>query len=209
MIQKTSIVDILATLRADVDTEPAWSALHHRIHNVVYSRFRRASQKFSLSVTDCEDLTQQVYVQVIKCLNQLQATEEKAFWAWVKAIQYSVLYTEIKKNRAQKNPDPKYRVEAIEIQKGQFTDPLDHYPDPQQGALENLLHQELLTKIEQCMDQLNPKARLALNLHLEGMMQKDICEVLKRELGTIKNMISKSKKMIQECLGDAYEGKES
>ncbi len=143
------------------------------------------------NAADAEDIAQRTFIRVWKAAPSYEP--DARFTTWLFTIVKNLVFNESR--RRQRKPASSLDAAA---QQG-FTagcDP-EHAPDAR------LEHKELEAVVEQALEQLSPKARMAVQLRrFEEMGYEDIASVLGMTVSATKSLLFRARRELRERLAD-------
>lgn len=144
---------------------------------------------------DASDITQEVFIKAFQSIKRFRG--RAAFFTWLYRIAVNTSITFIKKSKKQRF----IHYESIDetMVSGEILEFLTAKTKTEKGALLN----ELQEKLNDALQKLSPKHRLAIILHeIEGMNHKAIAEIMKTSEGTVRSRLHYAKKQLQVYLKD-------
>jgi RNA polymerase sigma-70 factor, ECF subfamily len=144
--------------------------------------------------TEAEDLAQSVFVQVYKSAHRYEVSSK--FSTWLFTIARNLCLNEIR--RRSRHP-----ADSLDIPHPEHEDqPLQQVEDRKTSSPpENLLRQELESKIEEALQQLPENQRLAVLLcRQEELSYEDIARVLNCSLSATKSLIHRGRETLKQKL---------
>jgi len=166
--------------------QQAWQQLvvsqHRRIYAICY--------RFTGSVADAEDLTQELFLKLYRNLGSFD-THKGSFQTWIATLARNLLVDHFRRTRQDRATDSLDASLAVGEDAPSLADRLAD-PRPSQEAHASGL--ELKASIQQALAQLSPELREAVILRdLEDMDYKEIAQVLRIPEGTVKSRISRGR----------------
>lgn len=172
---KTSEVLIVALARNG--TDDAFAELVRRRQSWIRNLMRRCCSDPALA----DDLAQQVFLQAWQKISYLQAPDK--FGAWLKRLAINVWLQHLRKNDALRNADE-----------------LDESASQQQAM------PSLRMDLDRALSTLSNRERLCIILsYHEGMNHREIAELTKFPLGTVKSHINRGTKRLRQLLSEYKE----
>jgi RNA polymerase sigma-70 factor (ECF subfamily) len=144
--------------------------------------------------TEAEDLAQSVFVQVYKSAHRYEVSSK--FSTWLFTIARNLCLNEIR--RRSRHP-----ADSLDTPHPEHEDqPLQQVEDRKTSSPpENLLRQELESKIEEALQQLPENQRLAVLLcRQEELSYEDIARVLNCSLSATKSLIHRGRETLKQQL---------
>lgn len=140
------------------------------------SSIRGLMRRFCGDATLADDLAQQVFLRVWLKIRTLRET--KAFPAWLKKLAVSIWLQYLRKNDALRHADEIFEIE-----------------DEDDGSA------GVCMDLDQALETLPDHVRLCIVLsYQEGMSHREIAELLKMPLGTVKSHINRGTQRLQKIL---------
>lgn len=150
---------------------------------------------------DALDLTQEVFIKAFGAIGRFR--EDAVFYTWLYRIAVNACIDFNRRRRRTQDPfslDDEFLMEA-------GYEPVDTSPssDPEQV----LANRELQATLHRAIDSLSEPLRVAVLLHdVEGLSQKEIAEIMKCPLGTVKSRIQRGRYELRQKLTHLVEGEE-
>jgi RNA polymerase sigma-70 factor (ECF subfamily) len=171
----------------------AWQQIvelqHRRVYSICY--------RFTGSVSDSEDLTQDVFLKVYRNLKTFDL-ERGSFQSWLIALTRNLLVDHFRRTRAEQTThsldagwdDPDGQAAPAERLQAHERDPLEHS-----------ISREVQALVQKALLQVSPELREAVILRdLKDMDYKEIAEVLRIPEGTVKSRISRGRMELARLL---------
>lgn len=173
--------DELVVVRCKLGEQDAFHALVERWHGPVWTFVRRMIGDGARS----DDLTQEVWVRVVRGLPRLEQPDR--FPAWVFTLARRVVLDELR--RAYRQPDTEEHAEADDVHIGA--------QDQEFGRLLDRL------EMDRALALLTPGDRAAVVLfHLHDLPLADVAEILALPAGTVKSRLHRARRQLHEHLRD-------
>ena len=163
----------------DGDIE-AFEEIYKLISGFVYSvAFRIANNK-----SDAEEVTQDVFVQIFKNLKNFKF--KSSFKTWVYRVTFNTAINKYRQAQREKNHKQEY--ETIAINESSYKKSAEFID--QENAEKTINH--LLSK-------LNPDEKASILLReIEGLSYKEIAEVLKLNINTVRSRLKRARESMME-----------
>ncbi len=144
------------------------------------------------NAADAEDITQRTFIRVWKAAPDYEP--QARFSTWLFTIMKRLVFNETRRRKRK----PVSSLDARETPPQPIADHLtEHAPDAR------MQHKELKEIIERALNQLSPKARMAIQLRrFEDMAYEDISTVLNMSLPATKSLIFRARQQLRELLAD-------
>jgi RNA polymerase sigma-70 factor (ECF subfamily) len=197
-LDRTSIAQLpdgMLVREAKVGNAEAYGELVSRYQDKV---FTLVSSKVPAR-EDALDLTQEVFLKAHSAIGRFR--EDAVFYTWIYRI---ALNTCIDFNRRRMRMQEPFSLDG-EILAESGYEPVDESPwrDPER-VLEN---KELRAQLRRAIDALSEPLRMAVVLHdVEGLSQKEIAELMKCPLGTVKSRIQRGRLELRQQLAQFVDG---
>lgn len=175
-------------LRAKTGDESAFNELMRRhykgVLNFVY--------KFTYSVEQSEDLTQEVFLRVYKSINKYEPKAK--FSTWLYKIATNLCLTNLKKKK------PNLSLDEIREYSGEMED------IKSENAYELFKRKEISDKIFNALSELPEKERAAITLNkYHGLSYIEVSEALDCSVGAVKTHIFRGRLKMVEMLKPYFE----
>jgi RNA polymerase sigma-70 factor, ECF subfamily len=150
---------------------------------------------------DALDLTQDVFIKAHGGMERFR--EDAVFYTWLYRIAVNTCIDFNRRRRRIQDPfslDDEFLVES-------GFEPVDRSPthDPERA----LANRELQAELHRGIESLSEPLRVAVLLHdVEGLSQKEIAEIMKCPLGTVKSRIQRGRCELRQRLSHLVEGGE-
>jgi RNA polymerase sigma-70 factor (ECF subfamily) len=148
---------------------------------------------------DALDLTQDVFIKAHGAIGRFR--EDAVFYTWLYRIAVNACIDFNRRRRRTQDPfslDDEFLTES-------GYEPVDTDPsiDPERA----LASKELQADLRRAIDTLSEPLRVAVLLHdVEGLSQKEIAEIMKCPLGTVKSRIQRGRQELRQKLSYLVEG---
>ncbi len=157
---------------------------HHQISNVEYS-LKRFACKLTSKDADAKDLFQETILKVL--INKDKYINNTNFRAWTFTIMKNIFLNNYRwKSRRKENIDIDNELFYVnELKSNESDDPSSTY---------------LALEINQNIDRLKENLKVPFKMHINGYKYKEIADELNLNMGTIKNRIFLSRKLLMNQL---------
>lgn len=149
-------------------------------------KLTRYGKKFLSNMDNIDDIVQDIF---IKTYMYIQSFDSKLkFSSWIYRIAHNAFVNGLRKQQKSPLLMPDFDLDVF----------ISHhvYVDPK---IEEKEYKELITMIEQGLDQLKPKYKEVIILHyLENMSYKDIGDILQIPVGTVGIRVMRAKEQLQK-----------
>ena len=158
--------------------------LHYQqaVYNVAYRIMGEAQS--------AEDATQEAFISAYKALNRFRGG---SFKAWLMRITTNACYDELR--RRKRRPQASFDELTEDNESFAFLRSPGQGPEAQQQSL------EVMEAIEYCLQSLPDDQRITAVLgDVEGYDYKEIAEIMRVSLGTVKSRMSRARSKLRNCL---------
>lgn len=185
-------MDNLSVLLKAVKQHPADEFARHRafteIWELYYRKVAYLVSGFCVEKSECEDLTQEIFLKVYRNLHRYSAAY--AFSTWLYTVARNVCLDYARKLKTRKDDCGEMRAAEIPV------------ADSAAMSAEN---KELSEALDRCIGTLSEKDRHIVFFHFyEEMKYKDIAAVLGVPLGTVKYRMFEIKEKLKKALEKVY-----
>ncbi len=150
------------------------------------TRVYRLALRFTNSVADAEDVTQEIFVGVYKGLGQFRGSSALGTWIYRIAMNHCLEF------RRKRKLDSIPYDEDLTLPASNWRD------DPFQSAGRS----ELTEKLEAALSRLSPLHRDVIVLHeLQGLTYQEVADELDVPVGTVKSRLSNAFRRLRDLLG--------
>jgi RNA polymerase sigma-70 factor (ECF subfamily) len=169
---------------------PEWRILYdHYSPKLDYLAFR-----FGMSNHDRDDVVQEIFVRVFRSLDTLAQVDK--FDSWFRAVCYNEMYRFMGRSKRRR------RVESSE--KAPDDTAAEALPDPapdQPSADDCSKHEQILQRLEDCIERLPPRMRQTLQLFcVQGHAQEEVAKIMQVAVCTVKEQLQRARKSLRACL---------
>lgn len=162
----------------------------NRIYNFVYRMCRRREA--------AEDITQEVFVRVFVQARALRS--DSSFASWLYRVAGNLCIDEHRRMQTHKAVVSHSLDQPLETESGRLE---REVPDCSAEPERELLRGELEKKVQEAIDALPDKMKLALLLNdQEGLSYEEIAQVLCIPVGTVKSRLFNARMALKEMLAD-------
>ncbi|MGH7996274.1 MAG: RNA polymerase sigma factor [Opitutaceae bacterium] len=171
--QTTELVDLVRrTQKGEADAQRALiAAYQHRIAGFVYAMTSRSDV--------VEDLTQQVFIKMIRAVDRLHATAQ--FEPWLFRLARNTCIDFLRRQKLRRIFVP-------------FAPEHENVPEPE-GAVDT----EELDALRHALEQLRPQDRALLALVQEGRSHAEIAETLHSSVAAVKARLHRAREQLRRC----------
>jgi RNA polymerase sigma-70 factor (ECF subfamily) len=147
-------------------------------------RIHRLASRYTNSASDCEDLTQEIFIDIYRAIGGFKGSASLATWAYRVAMNHCLKHRE---------RSPKPTVE--------YSETMQTAHDPSASPEKHAEQGELKDKIQAALDTLTPEHRDVVILHeLHGLTYIECADVLQIPIGTVKSRLSNAFRRLRDCL---------
>lgn len=172
----------------------------HAWRQIVQSQHRRVyglCYRFTGSVGDAEDLTQDVFLKVYRNLKTFDV-ERGSFPTWLTTLTRNLLVDHFRRTRAEQTT---HSLDAGWDDSEGLPSPAETIQAAQPDPLKSYMDRELQAVVQRALSQVSPELREAVILRdLKDMDYKEIAEVLRIPEGTVKSRISRGRMELARLL---------
>lgn len=172
----------------------------HAWQQIVESQYRRVyglCYRFTGSVPDAEDLTQDVFLKVYRNLKTFDV-ERGSLQSWLTALARNLLIDHFRRTRTEQST---HSLDAGWDEPNDMTTPLEIIEGRELDPLERSISRELQVLVQKALLKVSPELREAVILRdLKDMDYKEIAEVLRIPEGTVKSRISRGRMELARLL---------
>lgn len=153
------------------------------------ARIHRLARRYAAQEADAEDLTQEIFVDVFRCLPSFRGESSLSTWVYRIAINHCLKH----QGRAASNVAASNLDEDASVDAG-----IDANADPMRHALRG----ELKDRVKGALDALSPLHRDIVILHeLHELTYSECAGVLNVPIGTVKSRLSNAFRALRQSLG--------
>ena len=175
----------------------AWEELvrsvHRRIYNICY--------RFTGSMAEAEDLTQDVFIRMYRSLDSYDA-EKASFMTWVATLSRNLLVDHFRKSKYDRQTDSlesTHTGDSDELSLGEQIQDLDPSPETRMRS------REAQALVHDALQRLSPELREAVILRdLQDMDYREIAQALKVPEGTVKSRINRGRTELARLLARTH-----
>jgi RNA polymerase sigma-70 factor (ECF subfamily) len=150
------------------------------------ARVYRLALRFTNSVPDAEDVTQEIFLGIYKNIGSFRGKSALSTWIYRVAMNHCLEY-----RRKRKLDSVPYNDDLTLISQ-------DWREDPVQSADQ----QELAARVEAAINRLSPHHREVVVLHeLQGLTYQEVATALNVPVGTVKSRLSNAFRRLRDLLG--------
>jgi len=186
-----------------------WQTGHNREKNFK-SLFERYSpplhyffQKHGFTHEDCRDLTQQTFLGAYRGLARFRL--DSSFETWLFKIARNITRNTLRDQSAGKRR--REEVSLDDTADDGSPSPVNWHLEGElvvAGPLNGILVGERLRLVRDAMQELPSDEQQCVLLRAQGLKYREIADVLKMPLGTVKSKLAKAKDHLKELLADRY-----
>jgi RNA polymerase sigma-70 factor (ECF subfamily) len=148
------------------------------------ARVHRLAARYTANSADAEDLTQEIFVDMYRCIGGFRGESSLATWVYRVAMNHCLKHQGRTRATAQLDND-------------EMEQRPDNSADPARSALRN----ELAGQVHGALDALSPLHRDIVILHeLHGLTYEECARVLDVPLGTVKSRLSNAFRRLRVAL---------
>jgi len=156
------------------------------------ARVYRLALRFTNSIPDAEDVTQEIFLGVYKSIGNFRGHSALSTWIYRIAMNHCLEY-----RRKRKLDSVPYNEDLTLISHDWREDPV-----------ESADKRELATRIDAALSRLSPQHRDVIVMHeLQGLTYQEVATALNVPVGTVKSRLSNAFRRLRDLLaGYVYEG---
>lgn len=178
----TSEDDRQLVRRIQAGDRAAFEALLDRYEARVY----RLALRFTDSVSDAEDVTQEIFLGIYKGLANFRGNAAPGTWIYRVAMNHCL---EFRRKR---------KLDSVPYEEELMIPSRDWREDPEESASKG----ELADRIEAALQCLSPQHRDVIILHeLQGLTYQEVAAALNVPVGTVKSRLSNAFRRLRDLLG--------
>ena len=158
-----------------------------RLFSIIYN--------MTLNREDAADLTQESFIKAFRSLNRFKG--KSSFFTWLYRIAVNATLTHLKKNRLRRF----FSFETLneEVRSSEIVEVLA----TRTNSDRSVLLKELQEKMNEALYKLSPKHRTVVVLfEIEGLSHREISEIMKCSVGTVRSRLHYAKQQLQAYLQD-------
>jgi len=147
---------------------------------------------------ESQDLVQETFLRVYRSSSQYNP--QYPFRVWIYSIASHLAVNVLNSARRRRLFSFWGRSEH-EQDEEQWASPDEEFVDPGQNPEEEFSHQQMCISIQEVINKLNPRQKLALTLNkIEGLSYKEIARIMDINLSAVESLIFRAKQKIQQEL---------
>ena len=155
--------------------------------DIYEARVYRLAFRFTGTVSDAEDVTQEIFLGVYKSLGSFKGHSALGTWIYRIAMNHCL---EFRRKR---------RLDSIPYDEELTLASRDWRDDPEQSARKG----ELSDRVEAALQRLSPQHRDVIILHeLQGLTYQEVASALNVPVGTVKSRLSNAFRKLRDLLGN-------
>lgn len=198
-LPEDKICELIEQIKQGVNEEENFRLLYETFCAQVHWFFRRKGE----SEENVRELTQMTFLSVYRGLKEFRG--ESKFITWLLKLAVNVLNDEIDKRKAIRR---KAIVISLDEKIRQDSDNshtiTDILPDTSPDQFQVVSKKERTGKVQEAVEQLPPKMRQCLKLHMAGLTSKEIAKAMEITEGAVKAHIFQSKDKLKEKLAPYF-----
>jgi RNA polymerase sigma-70 factor, ECF subfamily len=149
------------------------------------SRIHQLVQRYADGKTDAEDLTQEIFIDLYRCIGSFRGDSALSTWVYRIAVNHCLKY------RDRKPPATVAYDDALQTE-------TDRDGNPEEWTA----RRELSDHIHGALDDLSPPHRDVVILHeLHGLTYSECAAILNVPIGTVKSRLSNAFRRLRDTLG--------
>jgi RNA polymerase sigma-70 factor (ECF subfamily) len=190
----------------DTPGRPGPPGSQREIFDRYYGPVRRFFKSRGFSPEDADDLTQDTFSRVFKHMGELRS--HAAVEAWILSIAANTRKNELRFRKAARRFGRNVSLDAsLESAPDAAEKELVDNSPPVPSQLDAALSSEKLDATNSCLDELPPRMRTCLLMHVaEDRRYQEIADLLRLSIQSVKSHIHQARQRLQECLGRKLAG---
>ena len=149
-------------------------------------RIHRLVKRHVSNASDAEDLTQEIFIEIYRCIGRFRGDSALMTWVYRIAVNHCLRHQQ------------RLKPESVA-----FDDSLERLPDWRPDPAESAAKAELKGKVEEALGGLSGDHRTVVILHeLHGMTYSECAAALEIPVGTVKSRLSNAFKRLRVSLSD-------
>lgn len=185
-----ALTDDVLVARARAGDRDAFALLVTRYQDRVHS----ITRAFVREPDDALDLVQETFVKAFQGLPRFRGGS--SFYTWL----YRIAVNNCKDFLRRRAVRPSISLEE-ELLQDAGSEPASHHPHADPAGMAE--REELCAVVQAAVAMLPEKLRLAIVLHdIEGVPQREVAEILKCPVGTVKSHVFRGRRQLRKLLGD-------
>ena len=148
-------------------------------------RVHRLARRYAATEADAEDLTQEIFLDLYRCIGSFRGESQLGTWVYRVAVNHCL------KHRARTRPEPLLLEDSLRAAEGGEGDPA-----------RCAQRRELSDQVRSALDDLSPLHRDVIVLHeLQGLTYAECAAALDVPIGTVKSRLSNAFVRLRQTLG--------
>jgi RNA polymerase sigma-70 factor (ECF subfamily) len=153
------------------------------------ARVLRLACRYAAGESDAEDLTQEIFLDLYRCIGNFRGESQLSTWVYRVALNHCLRHVE---KRRQRN----------ELKSESFDEALHETSDQSADPARHAARRELSDQVQRALDALSPLHRDVVILHeLHGLTYGECAAVLDVPIGTVKSRLSNAFRSLRASLG--------
>lgn len=171
-----------------------------------YGRVRAFFRSRGFGDEDAADLTQDTFFRVFKHMDELRS--QAAVEGWILSIADNLRKNELRFRQAGRRFGTNVSLDAsLESAPAATEKALVDSSPPVPSQLDAALSSEKLDATNRCLDELPPRMRTCLLMHVaEERRYQEIADLLRLSIQSVKSHIHQARQRLQDCLGRRLAG---
>ncbi len=204
-LSEDEIAKLIAEIKQGVNVEENYGLIYRDFYGQVRSFFARQGE----SEENVSELTQMTFISVFRNVESFRG--DSKFKTWILSVARNLLSDEIDKRTAKRRKAIVVSIDG-DNQDGSEERPsiADILAAPSPDQLQTALEKERLMIVRKAInEELSPKQRECLELHLAGLSYKEIAKTLGSNENTVKATIFQAKAKLKAKLATYFEDMKS
>jgi RNA polymerase sigma-70 factor (ECF subfamily) len=194
--QDDPVLRLVEEIQAGIRVEENFAELFRRFRPAIHKYFLR--KRFTPQ--EASDLTQDVFLRVFKRIGTFR--RESRFERWLWEIVTNIYFNEIRRRKTEKRSGFEVPLETTNSHEEGGLDPISSTPDDEPSPEEFLLIREKIETLRAAIQKLpDQMRRCCLLRYQQGLKYKDIADVMKISIETVKAHLHQARKRLIGELG--------
>jgi RNA polymerase sigma-70 factor (ECF subfamily) len=196
--KKPALDQMVDELQRSVNVELNFRFLCERYYSPIVNYFVQRGYRLDES----RNLTQETFCRVHSSIKGFRG--DSKFETWLYTLASHVYLNDLRDRNTIKRTAQ--LVPLVSSDEGEQTSSHSHHANPSSNALDRLLLDERMQKLEDALASLSPQARRCLIMRIDqGLKYKEIAEVLQVSIGTVKAHINRARQNLRKQLKDYFD----
>ena len=198
---RKSTEEIIKEFKQGHDREANFKLLFERYYDQLYRFFQRKR----MSAEDSRDLSQEVFISVLKGIEGLR--DESRFQNWLFKIARNIYKNELERRKAEKRNAKEVSLGEERHAANERLTVAEQIADVEASPMEALLEKESKRKLSEAIQKLPPQMRRCVQLRVvKGLSQAEIAAIMGISVNTVKAHLHQARKLLREKLDQHFTG---